>query len=317
MTTEESIRALENATSTEIRNHYKRKYPPPKSQWIGLLFIAPAVLLVVLFFLAPLGMAIWMSLHDWPLMGAIKFVGLRNYERLVSDKQFINSLIFTAKYTFWITLAIFLVAFPLALFVEYPRRFVGFFRTSYFLPSVVGFATSCLLWVWLLSTDNGLFSVALQRMGLVSKPVPFIGNYDLAFISIIVMVVWRMSGFTMLLLLTGMQSIPQDIHEAARIDGAGFGQRFRLVTLPLMRRTLSLTLIMSITGSILAFDQFYIITLGGPRNQTMTAVYQIYRNSFISFKLGYGSAMSVALMVILIVFTVIQLYLLRGKEGQE
>ena len=316
MTARERTHDLDAASSADVRQRLKRIYPPPKSQWVGLLFITPAVLLVAVFFLVPLFMAIWMSLHDWPLMGQVRFVGLRNYSRLLSDKQFISSLVFTAKYTFWITIAIFAVAFPLALFVEYPRRWVGFFRTSYFLPSVVGFATSCLLWVWLLSTDNGLFSIALQRLGIVDKPVPFIGNYELAFLSIIVMVVWRMAGFTMLLLLTGMQAIPRDIHEAARIDGASFGQRFRLVTLPLMRRTLSLTLIMSITGSILAFDQFYIITLGGPRNQTMTAVYQIYRNSFISFKLGYGAAMSVVLMLLLIVFTVIQLYMFRSREGQ-
>lgn len=311
-----SYKLADTTTSRDIRLELKRKYPPPKSQWIGLLFILPALLLVAVFFIVPLGMAVWMSLHDWPLMGTIKFIGLKNYSRLLSDKQFINSLIFTAKYTFWVTIAIFGVAFPLALFVEKPGRFVGFFRTSYFLPSVVGFATSCLLWVWLLSTDNGLFSVALQRLGWVDRPVPFIGNYELAFLSIIVMVVWRMAGFTMLLLLTGIQSIPHDIQEAARIDGANAFQRFRLVTLPLMKRTLALTLVMSITGSILAFDQFYIITLGGPRNQTMTAVYQIYRNSFISFKLGYGAAMSVVLMLILIVFTIIQLYFLRNKEGQ-
>ena len=302
------------STSADMRDRLKRKYPPPKSQWIALLFIAPALILVVAFFLIPLIMAVWMSLHNWPLMGAPKFIGLTNYIRLASDKSFLNALIFTGKYTVVVTIAIFAVAFPLALFVDRKSRLTGFFRTSYFLPSVVGFATSCLLWVWLLSPDIGLFSVGLQRLGLVDKPVQFIANYNLAFVSIIVMVVWRMAGFTMLLLLTGIQAIPHDIHEAARIDGASSWQRFRLVTLPLMKRTLALTMVMSIAGSILAFDQFYIITLGGPRRQTMTAVYQIYNNSFISFKLGYGAAMSVVLMLILVALTVIQLYVLRNKE---
>lgn len=303
-----------NTTSAEIRDRLKRTYPPPKSQWVALLFIAPALLLVAVFFLTPLIMAIWMSLHNWPLMGTPEFIGLDNYLRLAKDRQFLNALIFTGKYTFWVTIAIFAVAFPLALFVDRKSRLTGFFRTSYFLPSVVGFATSCLLWVWLLSPDNGLFSVALQRLGIVDKPVQFIANYDLAFFSIIVMVVWRMAGFTMLLLLTGIQAIPNEIQEAARIDGTSAWQRFRLVTLPLMKRTLALTMVMSIAGSILAFDQFYIITLGGPRRQTMTAVYQIYNNSFISFKLGYGASMSVVVMLILIVLTVIQLYVLRNKE---
>lgn len=306
--------SLSSRTSADMRERLKRKYPPPKSQWVALLFIAPALAFVTFFFILPLVMSAWMSLHNWPLMGEIKFVGLENYKRLLSDRQFMNSIVFTFKYTFWVTLAIFAVAFPLALFVERPKPGVGFFRVGFFLPAVVGFATSCLLWVWLLSPESGLFSVALQRLGLVDKPVNFIGTYHLAFISIIVMVVWRMAGFTMLLLLTGLQSIPQEIAEASRIDGASWLQRFRLVTLPLMRRTLALTLVMSITGSILAFDQFYIITLGGPRRQTMTAVYHMYNTSFISFKLGYGAAMSMVIMLILVVFTVLQLYVLRSRE---
>ncbi len=314
MSEESPAELVAGTTSADVRASLKRKYPPPKSQWVALLFIAPALLLVALFFLVPLIMAVWMSLHNWPLMGEHKFIGLDNYIRLASDKQFLNALLFTGKYTFWVTLAIFAVAFPLALFVDRKSRLTGFFRTSYFLPSVVGFATSCLLWVWLLSPDNGLFSVALQRLGIVDKPVQFISNYHLAFISIIIMVVWRMAGFTMLLLLTGIQAIPHEVQEAAKIDGASGWQRFTQVTLPLMKRTLALTLVMSVAGSILAFDQFYIITLGGPRKQTMTAVYQIYNNSFISFKLGYGAAMSVAVMLILLILTALQLFVLRNKE---
>lgn len=303
--------------SADMRDRLKRTYPPPKSQWAALVFIAPAILLVLFFFAVPMAMSAWMSLHDWPLMGEVRFTGLANYRRLLGDGQFLNAIIFTFKYTFWVTIAIFAVAFPLALFVERPRPGVGIFRISFFLPAVVGFATSCLLWVWLLSPESGLFSVLLQRLGVVDKPINFIGTYHFAFASIIVMVVWRMAGFTMLLLQTGLQAIPLEVNEASRIDGATWLQRFRLITIPLMRRTLALTLIMSITGSILAFDQFYIITLGGPRRQTATAVYHMYNTSFVNFKLGYGAAMSIVIMLILVVFTVIQLYVLRSKEGKN
>jgi multiple sugar transport system permease protein len=233
------------ATSGDMRDRLKRIYPPPKSQWIALAFIAPAVILVAVFFLAPLVMAFWMSLHNWPLMGEPKFIGVANYIRLASDRGFLNALLFTGKYTFLVTVAIFIIAFPLALFVDRKSRLTGFFRSSYFLPSVVGFATSCLLWVWLLSPDNGLFSIVLQRLGWVDKPVQFIASYNLAFFSIIVMVVWRMAGFTMLLLLTGIQAIPPDIQEVARIDGATGWQRFWRITFPLMKRTLALTMVMS------------------------------------------------------------------------
>lgn len=305
------------ATSADLRRVMRQRNPPKKSQWIGWLFVLPAVLLVTVFFLSPLLMAAWMSLHNWPLFGETKWTGLENYRNLLSDRQFIRALLFTGEYTVLVTITIFAVAFPLALFLDSRKRFVNFFRTCYFLPSVVGFATACLLWVWLYNPDLGLFSVLLQRLGLAAKPVQFVQNYHYALLSILVMVTWRASGFTMLLLLTGIQSIPHDIQEAAKIDGAGGWQRFRLVTLPLMRRTLLLSLIMSITGSILAFDQFYIITLGGPRNQTLTAVYQIYRTSFMSFKLGYGSAMSIVLMIILVTFTMVQFLVLRERKTRN
>ncbi|MGE0284048.1 MAG: carbohydrate ABC transporter permease, partial [Rhizobiaceae bacterium] len=118
-------------------------------------------------------------------------------------------------------------------------------------------------------------------------------------------------------LMTGLQSIPHELHEAAKIDGAGPIARFRLVTLPLMRRTLALALILSVAGSILAFDQFYIILRGGPGNQTLTAVYWIFNQSFVSFKLGYGAALSMVLLVILVVLSLIQLRVLRNPEGVE
>ena len=116
------------------------------------------------------------------------------------------------------------------------------------------------------------------------------------------MVVWKVAGFTMIILMTGLQSIPGELQEAATIDGAG-PRRFRHITLPLMRRTMALALILSVTGSVLAFDQFYIILRGGPRNQTLTAVYWIFNQSFVSFKLGYGSALSMVLLVILVLLS--------------
>jgi multiple sugar transport system permease protein len=123
------------------------------------------------------------------------------------------------------------------------------------------------------------------------------------------------AGFTMIILMTGLQSIPGDLTEAAKIDGANAWQRFTQITLPLMRRTLALALILSVAGSILAFDQFYIMLRGGPRNSTITAVYWIFNQSFVSFKLGYGAALSMVLLVILVVLSLIQLRLLRNPEG--
>ncbi|RWM86419.1 MAG: sugar ABC transporter permease [Mesorhizobium sp.] len=288
-----------------------------RRQWVGLLYVAPAVALVVVFFIIPLGMTAWMSLHNWPLMGAHSFIGLDNYWAILRDTRFWNALKFTGYYTVIVTIAIFVVAFPLALFIERPRPLTGFYRTSFFMPAVIGFASASLLWSWLLNVDSGLFSPAAFELGLTEKKVNLLATFQPAFWSIIAMVVWKVAGFTMIILMTGLQSIPPDLQEAAMIDGAGPLARFRAITLPLMRRTLALALILSVAGSVLAFDQFYIILRGGPRNQTLTAVYWIFNQSFVSFKLGYGAALSMVLLVILVALSLIQLRLLRQPEGVD
>ena len=306
-----SVTSLPTAAVAASRPKGRRRR---RRDLVGLLYVLPAMALVLVFFIVPIGMTAWMSLHNWPLLGLPRFIGLRNYERLWSDAGFWASLRFTLVYTGVATVAIFAVAFPLALLVEKPRPLASLLRTAFFLPVVVGFATAALLWVWLLNTDSGLFSPALQALGITPQRINILGTFDTAFAAIVAMVVWKAAGFTMILLMTGLQGIPADIVEAARIDHAGPLQRFRFITLPLMRRTLGLALILCITGSMLAFDQFYIMVAGGPGNQTLTAVYWIFNQSFVSFRLGYGAALSIVLLAILLVLSLGQLWLLRDRE---
>ncbi|WP_375451303.1 carbohydrate ABC transporter permease [uncultured Devosia sp.] len=284
--------------------------------WQGLLYIAPAMALVIVFFVVPVLFTLWMSFHDWPLLGQPEWIGLDNYTQMLKDNRFWSSLRFTFYYTVTTTIAIFVVAFPLALFVEKQRRGVGIYRTIFFMPVVVGLATASLLWVWLANVDSGLFGPAMRAMGYGGKKVNLLASFDSAFWTIIVMVVWKVAGFTMIILLTGLQSIPTELGEAALIDGARRWQRFRHLTLPLMRRTIALALILSVTGSVLAFDQFYIMTAGGPQNRMISVVYYIFNQSFVSFHLGYGSALSMALLAILIALSVVQLRLLAGGDDR-
>lgn len=287
-----------------------------KSDLSGLLYIAPAMALVTVFFVVPVLFTLWMSLHRWPLLGAPSWIGLGNYTRMLTDARFFTALGFTAHYTVVVTIAIFAVAFPLAFFVEKQRPLVSAYRTVIFLPVVVGLASASLLWVWLANVDSGLFTPLFQALGLAAGRVNLLATFDMAFLTIIVMVVWKIAGFTMIILLTGLQAIPADLTEAARIDGARRWQRFRYLTLPLMRRTLALALILSITGSILAFDQFYIMTSGGPQNRMISVVYYIFNQSFVSFNLGYGAALSIALLAILVAISIAQLWLLKVGEDR-
>jgi multiple sugar transport system permease protein len=284
--------------------------------WRGLLYIAPALALVILFFILPVLLTVWMSLHNWPLLGNPKWIGLGNYVRLFGDGRFLDAFGFTMYYTVIVTIAIFVVAFPMALFAEKQRRGIGAYRTVMFMPVVVGLATSSLLWIWLSHPESGLFGPALRMLGITEGSPNVMATFDSAFANIIVMVVWKIAGFTMIILLTGLQSISGELVEAARIDGAGPWARFRLITLPLMRRTLALALILSITGSVLAFDQFYIMTSGGPDNRMISMVYYIFNQSFVSFRLGYGAALSIVLLAFLVALSVVQMKLLKVGDDR-
>jgi multiple sugar transport system permease protein len=278
---------------------------------VGYFYIAPAFLVVGVFFISPLGLLIWMAFNNWPLLGSPHFQGVTNFISLFQDTTFWESFWFTTRYALVVTPAIFIPAYGLALLVNSRARGTGIFRTIYFLPVVIGLGTASLLWVWLLNDQVGILHQVLVGWGLLHEPA--LANANTAFVAVIVMVVWKTVGFTMVLLLVGMQAIPDHLYEAARIDGASWLNQQLRITLPLLRATFALALIMSIVGSFLAFDQFYIMTGGGPHNSTITVVYWIYRASFTYFKLGYGAAMSLVLMTALTLLSACQLLVLRQQ----
>ena len=282
-----------------------------RRQRAGLLFVLPSVTFVGLFFIVPLLITAFMSLHNWPLLGDRHFIGLGNYRTLISDTMFWNSLIFTIKYTVVITPIIVVVAFGLALLVRQHIPGVAIFRTAYFLPVVIGLSTASIMWIYMFNDQSGVFDGILQGLGLIKAPIEWLADPNGALLSVIFMVVWKAVGSTMLFFVIGLQAIPDDLYEAARMDGAGRWALTRYITLPLLRRIFALALVLSVIGSFLAFDQFYIITQGGPQNSTISIVYWIYTTSFTYFKLGYGAALSLVLLVILVAISVVQLYLLR------
>ncbi|TMC04002.1 MAG: sugar ABC transporter permease [Chloroflexi bacterium] len=250
-----------------------------------------------------------MSLNQWPLLGDHEFVGLQNYAEAVHDSAFLGSVGVTVLYTVIITPALLVLAFVLALLTQGTDRASRFFRTLYFLPVPVGLASASYLFVWLVQPNVGPIGRVLQLTGVVHQPPVWLAATIPALLVVVGMVVWKVTGLQMILLMAGMQSIPEAMHEAATVDGAGWWRRFLFITLPLLRPTLALVLVFSVAGSLLAFDQFYIITAGGPSNSTLTAVYTIYRTSFVSFHLGYGAAMSILTMLVLAAVSAVQLLL--------
>lgn len=288
-----------------------RRPPRERRHWSGLAFIGPAALLNLIFFLVPLLYAGWISLHRWPIVGPKEFLGLRNYTGLLDDRVFWGSVFFTTKYTLLVTPAIFIPALVLALLVNERLRGVTIFRAIYFTPYVIAFATTSLMWKWMYNQVFGLINYILLMFGLISAPVVWLGSANLALGSIIFSVVWKTAGLNMILLLAGLQAVPPELYEAAAIDGAGGWQRFTRITLPLLRPTFALALTISVIGSYLAFDSFYIMTAGGPGYDTTSMVMWIYRTTFQFFEMGRGAAMSFVMLAILVTLSYLQLRVLR------
>jgi len=286
-------------------------------QRAGRLLVLPALILVAVFVLFPLGFAFYISLTNWPLIGAYHFVGLRNYTSLVHDVAFRNSIAFTVLYTVIVTIPIFVLAYLLAMFVRSNRRGAVIFRTLFFLPYVVGLTAESFILVLELQPGSGGANGLLKALRLGTGNTAFLVTTTPAVLATSVLVVWFAAGLTMVLLISGMQSISKDTYEAAEVDGAGFWAREFRITIPLMKRTIALSLILSVIGSLLAFNQFYILTQGGPGSSTTTVLYEIYNRAFVQLRLGSATAMSIVLVVVIAIITSIQFLVLRDDTSTE
>jgi len=278
----------------------------------GVLFTTPAIVLLVAFFVVPLVLTVVMSLFNWPLFGTRSFGGADNYLRMLADPAWRQALGFTAMFTVATTAGTILLGLALALLLATPRPGTAFFRTVYFLPVVVGMAAACFIWIFLL---NGQAGPTAWLAPLFGGQAPLLLDSQAgAFGSIVVMTIWKSTGFAMLLFMLGLQAIPSEIHEASAIDGANYRRRLRYVTLPLLRPTFAIVLVLQVTQNFLAFDQFFLLTKGGPSNSTITAVYWVYNKAFVNFQLGYGATLALVILVLLVIINVIQLRITAQRE---
>ncbi|MGB3731943.1 carbohydrate ABC transporter permease [Microbacterium sp.] len=279
----------------------------------GWLYASPTAIFVACLFVIPLLLVLQMSASDWPLLGGNRGINLpKNFSDAVMHRLFWDSVRFTLIYTGITTVILIALGLGLALLVQESTRWKGFLRTAFLIPSALGLASASLLFYVLYSPIAGPFADLMKSWGIT-----FLGTPTGALWSTIFLIVWRYAGFYMLLMLVGLQGIPDDVYEAARIDGAGRWQTFRDITVPLLRPTFALTTIMCVTGSLLAFEQFYILTKGGPDNSTMTVVQLIYNVAFQGQNsLGIAGALSVIVLLALVVINIFQLRAFRrGDEN--
>ena len=272
-----------------------------RHQRSAYLYIAPAFAIVLLFSFVSMGISFYVSLHDWdPLQGRGDFVGAGNYVRALTEPNsvFWLALQNTLLYVVMAVVGVLCTSLPLALLCRRARYGQSLFRTLYFLPSITPMVVISLVWIWLFQSWGGL----------MDKP-------ETALLSIALVGVWQASGYNMLLFLAGLNDIPQEYYDAARVDGAGRWQEFRYVTIPLLRNTLVFVTVMVIIGSFQVFTQAYIMTAGGPQRSTEVLALQVFKNAFsYAGHMGYASAMAWLLFAILFVFIMIQIRVFRSRR---
>ncbi|MBX9244414.1 sugar ABC transporter permease [Actinotalea ferrariae] len=272
--------------------------------------------MVLIFFVVPILLVVQMSVSDWSLFAGNR--GLNAPDNFVDASQhrlLWPAVTFTLKYTVITTLILLGVALGLALVVQESTRWKNGLRTAILVPSALGLASASLLFYALYSPQSSPINPALAALGVVDRPVSFLGTPDSALWSTVFLIVWRFAGFYMLLLMVGLQGISGDVYEAARIDGANRRQIFARITLPLLRPSIALCTILCVTGSLLAFDQFFILTKGGPDNSTVTIVQLVYNMAFAGQNhLGLAAALSVMVLVALLALNALQFRGLRGRE---
>jgi multiple sugar transport system permease protein len=291
-------------------------YDTKANRWIGLLYLAPALLFVLAFTAYPFLQMLWLSLNSWSLITPPKYVGLNNFTKAFADRQFWVSLGFTLQYTLLITPILMIGGYLLALLTAANTPIRRFTRAVVFVPVVIGLGASSLLWYWLFATDHGYINRILLDLGMIARPIIWLGvDANLSNWAIIASVVWKVIGFGMILFVAAIQAVPTEINEASLVDGASYWQRVLKITLPLTLRTVLLVTLVSVIGSLLAFDQFYLMTAGQPQNRTATSVFYVYLNSFPYLKLGYGAALSLILATIVLCFTIIQMILTRRSHA--
>lgn len=265
------------------------------------MFIAPALLGTFLFIIIPIFGSFAISLTKWDLLGKPEFVGFTNYLELFKDENFYTVLFNTFYYALATTIFGIIIPLMLALLLNKGMRGSNFFKSAYFIPFITPMIVVAIVWEWIFDPGNGILNWIIGNSG-----IKWLYDPHIAMIALIIVSVWKNIGYNMVIFLAGLQSIPDSLFEAAKIDGATGYRNFLNVTLPMLSPTVFFVSIITVISSFQVFDLIYLMTGGGPANSTNVMVYWMYKNAFEFFKLGKASAIAYVLFFIILVLTLIQ-----------
>lgn len=288
--------------------------PTFKDNILGYSFLAPALILLTIFLLIPVGMVCYYAFTDYYLLtpDARQFVGLENFKRLLSDPIFKKSILNTTKFVVCIIPVQLGAALGMALLINKQRKGNMFFKVAFFAPVVMSLVVISILWLYLLNPNEGLINAILNQFGISS--MPFLTSPNQAMYTIVFVSAWQGAGYQMLLLLGGMQNIPQDVYEAADIDGFSKLHQFWYITLPLLKPTAIFVLLTTLISAFKLIVQPMVMTQGGPMNSTMTMVYYIYQTGFTDRMVGYSSSIALVFTTLIGLITIGQRKLVKEDE---
>lgn len=282
----------------------------------GMAFLAPFLVLYLLFLIGPSLYGLVMSFFNTSLVkgGLGSFAGVNNYLEAFRTPEFWSALWHTIWFTILTTPPLVILSLVFALLADRMTRGRWFFRLAFFAPYVLPSAVVALIWNWLYTPDLGLLTDWTKAIGLT--PPVWLGDPDWAMISVAITTVWWTIGFNFVLYLAGLQEIPRDVYEAASIDGASSWQQMTRITVPLLGRTTTLVTVLQIIASLRVFDQIYLMTGGGPDFATRPAVQYIYDVGFTDYRVGYASAVSMVLFVIILAVSLVWFTMVRRQEKE-
>lgn len=287
----------------------------PRSPLHPYLFLLPTVVTLGIFFVAPLGMALKNSLYSWDMITPPRWVGAGNYEGLARSGELAGILGRTAGYSLIVVTASLALGLGLAVALDRPGRLYAFVRGAVFSAYVVSWVAVALLWMWLLDADAGVVGGIVRAFG--GKPTSWLADPDRALHAIALVSVWKLTGYSMVIFLAGLQDVPRSVLEAAALDGAGPARRFWEVTWPLLRPSAAFVATTSLLASFQAFDVVRVMTQGGPVKATTLFVYAIYEHVFVNLRVGRASALTVVFFAVLLLVTALQLAAWRAAAGRR
>lgn len=278
----------------------------------GFWFVLPSVLILGGFGLAITVANLWYSLQSWSMLSPPKFAGLKNYQRFFTDDIALRSLLNTFQYALMYVLPTIAVSLLLAMMLNRKGRLMSFFRSLYYVPVITSYVVVIVVWQWFFDYDIGLFNSILSALGIAK--VPWLLDTGWSMPSLVLLSIWKNCGYTVLMFMAGLQTVDTNLYEAAAIDGCGRTRMFFHITLPQLRPTTTLCVVMVTTWSFQMFVQPYLLTKGGPAYSTMTITYYLYQQAFSSYNIGYASAIAVIGVALFLLVVQLEKRLL-GERG--